>query len=219
VDKHNHARQSELSLEKHWLTQNAWFRLVTTVIGITVTDAWKAFKYSFRHGNIGDITIRDFADSLAFELMNNDFTSDENPIPKMLSPFEELQEQENNNDQSAVVIGGQTTGQMVRRTLFCASGNIDEISSISASVGINTRNTQKELLMLELMSLHPHAKTNDMEKTGRRKRYRCSICKRKTSWFCSNCNKYVCADKKIGEKNCYRNHILQCHPSGAAFFS
>ena len=35
VDKHNHARQSSLALEKKWLTQNCFFQLLTTIIGIT----------------------------------------------------------------------------------------------------------------------------------------------------------------------------------------
>jgi hypothetical protein len=33
----------ELCLEKHWRTQNAWFHLVTSVIGICVTDAHNNF--------------------------------------------------------------------------------------------------------------------------------------------------------------------------------
>lgn len=36
VDKHNQARQYELALEKHWVTESAWFRLVTTIIGTTL---------------------------------------------------------------------------------------------------------------------------------------------------------------------------------------
>jgi Transposase IS4 len=46
IDKHNHARQAELKLEKNWRTTNCWFRLVTTFIGITVVDSWKAYRHS-----------------------------------------------------------------------------------------------------------------------------------------------------------------------------
>ena len=45
-DKHNHARQHELRLEKYWITTDCWFRIITTVIGITVTDCWKAYRHA-----------------------------------------------------------------------------------------------------------------------------------------------------------------------------
>ncbi len=32
IDKHNQAHQAELALEKHWLTQNPFFQLHTTLI-------------------------------------------------------------------------------------------------------------------------------------------------------------------------------------------
>ena len=38
VDRHNHMCQLELALEKKWVTYNPWFRLATTLIGISVTD-------------------------------------------------------------------------------------------------------------------------------------------------------------------------------------
>lgn len=40
MDKHNQARQYELGLEKNWITHNCYMRLVTTLIGLAVTDTW-----------------------------------------------------------------------------------------------------------------------------------------------------------------------------------
>ncbi len=60
IDKHNQAHQFELHLDKHWRTQNAWFHLVTSVIGICVTDAWKGYRYAFCGNSEEDISIRDF---------------------------------------------------------------------------------------------------------------------------------------------------------------
>ena len=37
---HNHRRQHELALEKCWVTQNGVFRILLTLIGINVTDAF-----------------------------------------------------------------------------------------------------------------------------------------------------------------------------------
>ena len=38
IDNHNKDRQSLLALEDCWPTKSAWFRLVTTLVGMTVTD-------------------------------------------------------------------------------------------------------------------------------------------------------------------------------------
>jgi len=49
VDCHNQGRQHDLALEETWVTTDCYFRLVTTLIGISVTDAWKLADY---HGII-----------------------------------------------------------------------------------------------------------------------------------------------------------------------
>ena len=41
VDKYNQARKFELGLEKKWLRENDYFRLLTNMIGVSVTDTWK----------------------------------------------------------------------------------------------------------------------------------------------------------------------------------
>ena len=66
VDAHNQARQFQLRLEKRWVTRDCWFRLDSTFIGITVTDAWKAH----RNAAVGasPLTILEFADRLSYDL-------------------------------------------------------------------------------------------------------------------------------------------------------
>jgi hypothetical protein len=87
VDKHNQARQSELKLEKHWKTKNVWFRLATTMIGITVTDAWKAYKFAIKGIKEKEISVCEFADRLAYELVNNNFSKhDSFEVSAMISP-------------------------------------------------------------------------------------------------------------------------------------
>jgi hypothetical protein len=44
VDSHNQSRQFGLALEKQWVTQDCYFRFDTTLIGMTVTDCWRAFS-------------------------------------------------------------------------------------------------------------------------------------------------------------------------------
>jgi hypothetical protein len=72
IDSHNHARQFELALEKHWVTQDAWFRLNTTFIGLTVTDAWKLFKYGVGEMTQKEMPLVDFADRAAFDCIYNE---------------------------------------------------------------------------------------------------------------------------------------------------
>jgi hypothetical protein len=45
VDSHNHVRQYELAIENKWLTQDPFFRLHTTLTGMTVTDVWKLASF------------------------------------------------------------------------------------------------------------------------------------------------------------------------------
>ena len=75
IDTHNQLRQDNLKLEKKWMTQNPWFRLATTLIGITVTDAYLLCNYhnvincGVREHQEKKITIQRFAGILAFQLI------------------------------------------------------------------------------------------------------------------------------------------------------
>ena len=67
VDVHNQACQYELALETKWVTQDPYFRLYTTMVGMNVTDIWKLDKLNKKN----DMTIKEFADILASDLMNS----------------------------------------------------------------------------------------------------------------------------------------------------
>ena len=46
VESHKKSRQSDLALDKLWVTQCGWMRLCTTVsMGMSITDFWKLFCY------------------------------------------------------------------------------------------------------------------------------------------------------------------------------
>mmetsp|Transcript_16204 Transcript_16204/g.37447 ORF Transcript_16204/g.37447 Transcript_16204/m.37447 type:complete len:323 (-) Transcript_16204:327-1295(-) len=70
IDNHNKSRQSDLGLERLWLTKNCWFRLSTTFLGIVAVDTW----HSIRHHAAGlaytDMPIKKFAKCLVFDLWN-----------------------------------------------------------------------------------------------------------------------------------------------------
>jgi hypothetical protein len=62
IDTHNQLRQHELALEELWSTQDCWFRLDTTFIGMTVTDAFQLARYSCSTGSgVRRMSVKDFA--------------------------------------------------------------------------------------------------------------------------------------------------------------
>jgi hypothetical protein len=73
IDSHNHARQYELALEKRWVTHDCFFRVASTLIGMTVTDAWRAYKHAMPLKR-SDITIKEFADRLAYDCIHNTYS-------------------------------------------------------------------------------------------------------------------------------------------------
>ena len=76
VDLHNQARQFELALEKKWITQDGYFRIFTTFLGMNVIDAWKALKSNHK-SSFRDVTVTQFSDILAQEMIEYAQTIDE----------------------------------------------------------------------------------------------------------------------------------------------
>jgi len=65
VDLHNQSRQFDLALEEKWVTQNPYFRFYTTMIGMTVVDAWKIERLV----NADALTIKEYADIMANDMI------------------------------------------------------------------------------------------------------------------------------------------------------
>ena len=92
IDAHNHVRQYELGLEKKWPTRDPIFRLVTTIIGMNVTDTW---KLAFHHriidpnraafGEDKKTSIQRFAEFLSIQLIScaSSLLSEVDPIKNM----------------------------------------------------------------------------------------------------------------------------------------
>ena len=53
IDNHNRMRQSDLSLEKYWVTQRGYFRLATTVaLGMGITYGKLIYCHGVSEGNV-----------------------------------------------------------------------------------------------------------------------------------------------------------------------
>ena len=70
VDVHNQARQYDLALEKKWVTYDGWFRLYTTIIGMTLVDCWKIEKTRCRIKQKKSITSLEHVDQLGKEMID-----------------------------------------------------------------------------------------------------------------------------------------------------
>jgi hypothetical protein len=80
VDLHNQSRQADLGLEERWQTKDCWFRLLTTLFGIVVTDCWKAVRHHVgKHHRLHNNTVMDFANELAYALPTNGLRDQETP--------------------------------------------------------------------------------------------------------------------------------------------
>jgi hypothetical protein len=72
IDVLNQQRQKELRLEKFWVTEDGYMRIICTTFGICVVDCWNAYKYhlpsNHRHKKCELMTL---ANMLAKDLLEN----------------------------------------------------------------------------------------------------------------------------------------------------
>lgn len=71
IDIHDHLRQGTLALEKSWATHSWAKRVFSTVLGMSITDAYLAF--CFELGPDAKPSFPDWLNRLAFQLIHNDF--------------------------------------------------------------------------------------------------------------------------------------------------
>ena len=69
IDVHNHLRQGSLALEQVWQTQCWWHRTFATLLGMTATDAFRAYQYFYRPSP--ETTLKKFVSKLAVQLATN----------------------------------------------------------------------------------------------------------------------------------------------------
>ena len=83
IDTHNQLRQNELALEQHWLTQDAWFRLDTTFVGMTVTDAFLLARFSASSdAGFKRMSIKDYALHTAYDLFHRNTSAE--PVSEII---------------------------------------------------------------------------------------------------------------------------------------
>jgi hypothetical protein len=191
IDTHNHVRQSELALEKHWITNTGYFRIFTTILGMCVTDAWKIYKYNLRAQHADKtLTIIMFCDILVKELVENTYSSDPDfeSTPKPLCLLSKDQ-----NIPAEVV-----------------ATPISQISPLTSSSGPSMDQLEKVRAEVELhVAVKRPLGVHDDGKSKRAKRTTCSMCTQtkarrstqQTCFYCLVCKIGLCQDASGSAKD------------------
>ena len=71
-------RQSDLALEKYWVTQSGYFRLATTVtLGMVITDGKLLYCHGVAEGNVDrKISALEYNNRTVYDCFNYPFTAD-----------------------------------------------------------------------------------------------------------------------------------------------
>ena len=203
IDKHNHARQSELAIEKNVVTEDGYFRLFCTYLGITVTDAWKLYRHGLGEKcDNKDISILAFANILCKTHLLNDYQKKHN---------------ESNPHQTLKSLPPLATQQeLVFPDKITTSDNVT-----MSSLGSNTSNGLIQVgsgkyIPSSFQASHQSAYcqvTNEYCDAGsssfsdrRRKRGRCQVCQKKTTTKCSICQQWICNQSSATVRTCFFEH-------------
>ena len=222
IDVLNMQRQKELRLEKFWVTEDGYFRIITSVFGICVVDCWNAYKWhlpdNHRHKHCD---LETFYDMMALDLLNNEESS-EIDDGTLHIPLE-----------SAGVPGEDGTGsERTGTSNIPRQVGINSSSSPGLSSVITTETSQelRELKIQNAVNKHRLIENNETvterravanQRTGstrfcnlsRKRRFECSECKlknvdkpKKRSTYCAECKPMRFAKKYWLCESCLDDH-------------
>ena len=214
VDNHNMSRQGKLALEKAWKTHDPYHRFMTSMIGVTITDIWKIYRWHIeggphrskiaktrRHKDWG-ITVEQMAERIGSALLRY-FKPEAFPIgfiygqPTLhaLRNQGQVQQQQQDEDSSVEVV---PNPQMI----------CHEVQSVSST----------EVAKIPRRSLRRHTPMRFGAVNGRQERKRCRWCylyenkiDRRTSWYCLQCDRAFCMASSRCVRDCFSLHIQHYH--------
>ena len=200
IDTHNQLRQDSLKLEKKWVTQNPWFRLATTYVGICVTDTYLLLNYH-KVINISKTAVEDtetkvsiqrFAGILANQLIQ--YASKLGVghasmfLPEDDEPFTVRIPQEETKFSSPTLTSsiGVTAGKNVLRSCSDANGILHYLVKYDV--------------------------TKDPSGRKRTKMRKCKLCiekgkRRDVGQFCATCGESFSLCNKCEDRDCFDEHI------------
>ncbi len=190
IDIHNQVRQAELALEKCWVTKCGYFRIITTLFGITVTDCWKAYRFHLsnksRHKSI---PMKHFVSMLTKDMLTNTFPNTRTEDVDLFLGSKKIEDEVSKHTGTVISYGNST---------------IIDTSTISGR-------SPAFLLSNHTMCIYP--KSADSRTTRRR----CWWCYHKkdkkecyTRWYCKECGYVpICPDGsgRGCDRFCWREHL------------
>ena len=181
----NQSRQFELCLEKHWVTQDGFFRIVTTLFGVTVVDCWVAYRWHLHHNHRHkNISLIDYVNMATYDLIHNPYSkSTPDPTPPMpimpISPPPALSSPPN-------IITLQQPSSIDSKASPISNITCDPFfANPNPSNGQPNEHTLKRASEQVVNVIKKDRVTTQSTRTVRN---RCKVCGRKTSWFCVICS-------------------------------
>ena len=202
VDVHNQSRQSDLRLEKCWVTRCGFFHIATTLFGITVVDAWKTYRHhlNYRHRHF-QIDLISFVSILAKDLLFNSLTRRTNLPPAAFNlgmvGYEIAVPAQNQiavpgPDQDPEIPAAERHTQ---ESVYPIPGE-DPILDYALNEAMPARSVEMgdhglkrvEEFVAENINYNDGHGNLCVRSTNRRKRGRCVACNRKTLYYCPLCS-------------------------------
>ena len=214
IDIFNQARQFDLRLEKHWVTDDGFFCLATTLFGIVVTDCWKGYNYHLptNHRHKG-LEIREYARLLARDLLENNFPNDRASEERALT----IMDKRNNNQ----------TGQIPSTINTLTAAEADALTTLSSlSKSVSQPSSGENFLMDHPLGVSCDDTYHEVRcvvsgkvRSGKRKRRgKCTECGMNTRYYCVVCepgvgrrHHWCCPDGSGSNKRMCHIHHKQKH--------
>ena len=202
IDVHNQVRQSIIGLERNWVTQDGFFRIFTTILGMILTDAWMGLsKCVDKCSPYSSITAKEFIGCFLREILviRKDLSKSERPAICLAYL--------NSDDPPMESISSAGSSPAASSISDQSSAFLSESSLVPVPFGAPT-------IPENYRDLHRLQKSE--RKDGRYARSDCMICKgwrkrniknnHKSSARCVNCKKCFCKEEN---RNCYYVHICE----------
>ena len=207
IDKHNHARQSELAIEENVVTQDGYFRLFCTYLGITVTDTWKLYRHHLgdKHKN-KSISIMDFSNILCKTLLVNDYKATGNetttipPLQPLQQPF---------SRQSLAFPQDITQNSQASISTLGTNGSPTHLIKIGEGKYIPSsfKARHEQAYSVPVCEKVNAGKGCYGEMRTKRKRCRLKSCGQSAGYYCSVCKQCICQPGHRSGRTCFTEHV------------
>jgi hypothetical protein len=191
IDKHNQAQRAELALEKHWLTQNPYFCLHTTIIGMNVVDCYKLAD----HHKIINHQIPDKEYKMTTNV--DSLLSFNNPLSQ------ELRSLIDGTTPAVIFVSNQTPE---------TTSSITSAKKVFLSLRVLTDANQEEHHQIA------YEKTTGSKGKRQTKTRPCSLClsqvnkRRLVGFGCFTCGlSFCCPNPTNKDRDCFLNHVRSIH--------